>query len=184
MHYNEYDPYDTTYEYNCYQLEQFKLVKSLECDIRDHVLVRLFAHHIFQSWYEELRWNDELPDIRLDNGCSPFMSLVKRSRLVIFSFDTTGLLELMALNFPLICFWRGGSSHVHDTEKYYYEILREAGIYHDNPESAAQKVNEVWDDVDGWWGQSAVQEARKQFCDRYARVSQNPVRELKQILLR
>jgi hypothetical protein len=24
---------------------------------------------------------------------------------------------------------------------------------------AAAKVNEVWDDVDGWWGQSVVQEA-------------------------
>ena len=29
-----------------------------------------------------------------------------------------------------------------------------------------------------------IQEARKQFCQRYARVSQNPVSELKQILLR
>ena len=177
-----YEPYDTTNEYGCYQLEQFRLAKTLKCNIRDQLLVRLFAHHIFLSWYEELRWKDELPEIQLDDGCTSFMSLVKKSRIVIFSFDTTGVVELLANNFPIICFWRGGNSHVHDNVKYYYKLLMEVGVIHDNPESAAQKVNEVWDDIDGWWGQNKVQDARKQFCLRYAKVSRNPVRELKQIL--
>ena len=179
-----YEPHDTTFEYGCYQLEQFRLAKTLRSDIRDQLLVRLFAHHFRTSWFYELRWKDELPDIRLENGRTPFMSLVKKCRLVIFSFDTTGVLELLANNFPIICFWRGGHSHIHDNETYYYELLMEVGVFHDNPESAAKKVNEVWDDIDGWWKQDKVQDARKQFCDRYARVSQNPVRELKQILLR
>ena len=178
-----YEPYDTTSEYGSYQEEQFKLIKSLHSDIRDHVLVRLFKRPIEPNWCEELRWEDELPDIRLEKGVSPFMSLVKRSRIVIFSFDTTGILELLANNFPLICFWREGTSHVHDREKYYYELLLEVGVFHDNPESAAQKVNEVWDDIDSWWGHEKVQDARKQFCERYVKISKKPVRELKQILL-
>ncbi|MEI6268897.1 MAG: hypothetical protein WCP01_08460, partial [Methylococcaceae bacterium] len=61
--------------------------------------------------------------------------------------------------------------------------LVDAGIVHLTPASVAQKVNEVWDDVDGWWGQSNMQDARKQFCDQYARVSENPVQDLKTILL-
>ena len=71
-----------------------------------------------------------------------------------------------------------------DSAKPYYQLLVDAGIVHLTPESVAQKVNEVWDDVAGWWGQGYVQDARKEFCARYARQSQKPIRELKQILLK
>jgi putative transferase (TIGR04331 family) len=177
-------PYDTTSEFSHYQSEQFRFVKSLGCDPRDHLLVRLYAHYINLPWHEELRWKDELPDVPLDNGCYPFMKLVEGARIVIFTYDTTGMLQFMALNLPFVCFWRGGTSHLQDTAKYYYELLREVGVFHDNPESAAQKVNEVWEDIDGWWKQSKVQDARKQFCERYARVSQDPVNDLKKLLIR
>ena len=104
--------------------------------------------------------------------------------MVVHSYDSTGILETLSNNIPALAFWRNNLDHAHESAKPYYQLLVDAGIVHLTPESAAQKVNEVWDDVEGWWGQDKVQNTRKQFCDRYARVSQNPVRELKQILLR
>ena len=47
--------------------------------------------------------------------------------------------------------------------------------------SVASKVIEVGDDIDGWWSQSTVQDARPKFYQIYARTSVNPVRELKKI---
>jgi putative transferase (TIGR04331 family) len=70
-----------------------------------------------------------------------------------------------------------------ESAKPYYQILVDSGIVHLSPDSVAQKVNSIWDDVDGWWSQSKVQKARKIFCARYARVSNNPVRELTKIFL-
>ena len=46
-----------------------------------------------------------------------------------------------------------------------------------------KKINDIWDDVDGWWNQSHVQDARRQFCDHYAKTSHNPLMEIKKILL-
>ena len=176
------EPYDTTYEYGEYQSEQFRFIRSLKSNIHESILVRLLRHYVNRNWHEDLRWRDEASHIQLDNGVAPFMTLVKKSRLAVFSFDTTGTLELMALNFPLICFWRGGTSHVNDSAKPYYDLLMEVGILHDSPESAANKVNEVWDDIDKWWLRKDVQDARVRFCDRYARQSEHPVKELRKLL--
>ena len=103
---------------------------------------------------------------------------------MVHSYDSTGVLETLSQNIPTLAFWQNGFDHLRENSKPYYQLLVDAGIVHLTSESVAQKVNEVWDNIEGWWGQDKVQEARRQFCNRYARVSQNPVRELKQILLR
>lgn len=36
---------------------------------------------------------------------------------------------------------------------------------------AAEKVNQIWDDVEGWWKQPKVQKARKEWAWQYARTS-------------
>ena len=64
-----------------------------------------------------------------------------------------------------------------------FQLLINAGILHLSPKSAANKVNEIWDKTENWWQQKNVQDARKEFCDIYARKSKNPVFELKKILL-
>ena len=53
----------------------------------------------------------------------------------------------------------------------------------DGKKSIAEKINEVWDNIDNWWYKKNIQEARRLFCDRFARKTQNPVKEIKQILL-
>ena len=60
----------------------------------------------------------------------------------------------------------------------------EVGIIHLTPESAAKKVNEIWPTIDDWWLRDEVQIARKEFCEKYARGSKHPARDLKKILLR
>ena len=52
-----------------------------------------------------------------------------------------------------------------------------AGILHDTCESAANKVNEIYEDPMSWWMSDKIQEAREQFCYRFARTSDNWVSE-------
>jgi len=39
-----------------------------------------------------------------------------------------------------------------------------------------------WDDIEKWWGSDEVQNARKLFCQHYARTEKHPVRTLKYLL--
>jgi putative transferase (TIGR04331 family) len=108
--------------------------------------------------------------------------LVDDSRLVVHSYDSTGILETLALNIPTMCFWHGGLDHLLASAKPYYEHLRAVGILLDTPEQAAEMVVSRWSDVSQWWESGAVQQARRAFCDRFARTVPRPVRTAKTML--
>jgi putative transferase (TIGR04331 family) len=176
--------WDVTAEFDEYFQEQQRFINALSTSPRKHLTVRLHAGSRYAKWNEEVRWQTFDPSLKIDTGGVAIEDMFAQSRIVIHSYDSTGILETLSQNIPTVAFWQNGFSHLRDSAKPYYQLLVDAGIVHLTPESVALKVNEVWDDVDDWWTQSKVQEARKQFCDRYARVNQNPVGELKNILLR
>ena len=173
--------WDRSYEFLVYFKEQLAFVGKLIKVPKNLLTIRLYQPHIFPLGSEISRWQTFDDTLRLEFTMNIGV-LIAQSRLVVYSYDSTGILESLSLNIPTIAFWQNGLNHLRENAKPYYQLLVDAGIVHLTPESAAQKVNEVWDDVEGWWGQDKVQNTRKQFCDRYARVSQNPVQDLKKIL--
>lgn len=174
--------WDITAEFKKYFEDQQNLIRNMREPIRKHLTVRLHHAHTDLSGGEAGLWREFDPSIKLDPGFCNISKQISQNRLSIFSYDSTGILENLSQNIPILAFWQNGFDNLRDSAKPYYQLLVDAGIVHLTPESAAAKVNEVWDDVAGWWMQDKVQNARKQFCDRYARVSSNPVRDLKKIL--
>jgi putative transferase (TIGR04331 family) len=176
-------PWDKYSEFHVYQDEQFRFVEKLPAAIHQQLTVRLYATSYKRfTWCDDQRWKDRSPGTRIDNGETDIWKLTSNSRLVVHSYDSTGILETLSLNIPTLCFWHGGLSHLRESAKPYYQKLGQAGILQDSPELAAKKVAEVWDDVPAWWNSEAVQDARKAFCERYARTVTHPVRELKNLL--
>jgi putative transferase (TIGR04331 family) len=174
-----WDPYP---DYTEYQEEQFRFVQALPDAIRGTTTVRLHAEFRRQSWREEMRWQQRAPNIRLDDGTAPVIRQIAQSRLVVHSYDSTGILETLALNVPTLAFWRNGLQHVRDSAAPYYQPLLDAGIVFESAADAATKVTEVWSNVGAWWASAEVQRARQIFCDRFARHSAAPSRELARIL--
>jgi putative transferase (TIGR04331 family) len=174
--------WDNTSEFSSYFLNQQIFVRSLSSAPKSGLVIRLHYVSRAMNWNEESRWRDIDPSIKIDIGQTHIQDLISQSRLVVHSYDSTGMLETLSQNIPTLAFWLNGLDHLRDSAKPFYQILVDAGIVLLTPESAAQKVNEVWDDVDGWWGQSSVQDARRQFCDRYAKFSANPVMDIKKHL--
>ena len=170
--------WDGTYEFGSYFKNQQNFVSALAFNPKLNLTIRLHGGYKFMNWNEEARWLAFDPSLRIDTGAGAISKIIENSRLVVHSYDSTGILETLSKNIPTLAFWQNGFEHLRETAKPYYQLLVDAGIVHFSPESVAAKVNEVWDDVDGWWGQSSVQYARKQFCERYARVSKKPVHEL------
>jgi putative transferase (TIGR04331 family) len=175
--------WDSTQEFAAYFEDQQTFIGKLSKSPKKHLTVRLYHLYALYKWNEEGRWRDFDATIKLDAGSLAIRKLIAQSRLVIHSYDSTGILETLAQNIPTLAFWQNDFDHLRESAKPHYQLLVNAGIFHLSPESLAAKVNEVWDDVEGWWAQVAVQEAREQFCKCYSRVSPHPVRELKKILL-
>ena len=173
--------WDCTYEFGNYFKDQLDFVDGLNKSCRRYLTVRLPQANIYSRWSYANRWREFDSEVDLDNGHSKLSELIERSRLIVHSYDSTGLLETLSQNIPTLVFWQNNFDYLRDNAKYYYQGLLDAGIVHLTPQSAADKVNEIWDDVAGWWMQDSVQEARKCFCEQYARTSQNPIKDLKNI---
>ena len=170
-------------EYEKYMKEQFRFVASLKSQPRDNLMVRLYGGYADHLGEDDIRWLNFDQQIKLDRGDAPIRELWLKNRIVVHSYDSTGMLETLEANLPTIAFWQNGLDHLVEGAIPYYQLLINAGIVHLTPESAALKVNQVWDDVENWWKSRKVQDAREIFCLQYARTSKKPIRDLKKILL-
>jgi putative transferase (TIGR04331 family) len=174
--------WDVVAEHARYFDEQLQFVACLDSHVREQLTVRLHSYSNL-GWNEVARWHAFDPAIRLETGKSKIAKLNSASRLVVQSYDSTGILETLSQNIPTLAFWQDGFAHLRESALPYYEQLREAGIVHLSPTSAAAHINAIWDNVDSWWASLKVQEARQRFCDRYAHLSSSPVDDMKKILL-
>jgi putative transferase (TIGR04331 family) len=91
-------------------------------------------------------------------------------------------LESLGRNIPTIIFWNPEHWELRPSAVPYFDRLKQVGIFHETPESAAKKASEIWDDVEGWWNQPEIQQARRFFCDHFARTVDNPVQVLRKAL--
>jgi putative transferase (TIGR04331 family) len=174
--------WDSYFEFGIYQEEQFRFVAALPESIRRNLTVRLKSEYNRHSWFDEHRWKDRSPQTNIETGKAPIQALISKSRLVIHSYDSTGILETLSSNIPTMCFWHGGLDHLLSDAKPYYEILRSAGILFDSPEQAAEALALRWDKIGEWWNSRAVQDALATFCGQYARAEARPVRAMKRFL--
>lgn len=175
-------PEDDYYKFGICQEELFRFVAALPEAIKQRLTVRLHPANKYFGWSDEQRWKDRSPHTKIETGAVPLQHQIAQSRLILHSYDSTGILETLALNIPTMCFWHGGLAHLLPAAKPYYELLREANILADSPEQAAEFITLHWDNVNEWWESAKVQNARKTFCERYARTEEHPVRTMKRLL--
>ena len=87
--------------------------------------------------------------------------------------ETTVPNNVMA-GYPTIIYWDPKYEQLNLRANKFYEQLLTAKILHHSPESAAQHLVDVWDDIDAWWTSEEVLQARETFCENFARRSKFP----------
>ena len=100
--------------------------------------------------------------------------------LVVFGYESTGMLECIASNHPFIAFWPEGLDNIQDEYHDAYLGLIRAEILHLSGRAAAQKVCSFrnYEDLSSWWTSANVQEAVANASEILARRSREPEREL------
>ena len=163
---------------------QLQLARHLDERIRRHVIFRIHAKldQKMGSFYSD-RWRADFPEVKIDDSTSPIEERIRDSRLFVYTYNSTGFLESLGRNIPTIVFWSQRHFELRESAQPYFKKLKDVGIFHDTPQSAAAHIQAIWDDVAQWWQQPKVQEARRQFCEQYACMPSNPLKVLKQALL-
>lgn len=188
MMYQKDTTWDGAAHFSDYLNNLFEFTKGLNLSIKKDLTVRLHKYSRKFDFAEE-RWIRFNTEVKIDLGEESIYKKYKESRLVIHGYDSTGILETLSSNIPTLAllnfssYGTTGIAHVNNSAKPYYHILIEAGIIHLSVESLNSKVNSIYDDVDTWWNQELVQDARNKFCNMYSRLSHTPIDDLKSILL-
>lgn len=151
--------------------DQCKFVEHLPESIRKVLTVRAYPHDY--GWEQSHRWRDRFPDLRLNDGQSSLTRLIGQSRLYISTYNATTYLESFTMNVPTIIYWNPRHWELRDSAMSYFEELKRVAIFHESPQSAANYVEAIWDDIDEWWGNPEVRDVLARFKARYCRLPVN-----------
>ena len=170
--------WDSPKEYDYFLKNQITFLNKLSERPNQKILIRLGNTIPNKKFRDEFKLINFKTSLKFDPGIKPIKKLVQASRLVVHSYDSTGLLETLSQNIPTIAFWENELDHLREEVKDDYQRLIDVGIIHLSPLSAAEKINEIWDNIGVWWFQKSVQDAKDKFCNVYAKSVSNPVNTL------
>jgi len=101
---------------------------------------------------------------------------------IIPEFHSTNFAFAMAKNFPVIAFFPHDTNYCNLSTKKIFRTLVKANICHTSPESASNFINKIYGNSEKWWYSKKTQQARKKYCNRFARVISNRSEKLREIL--
>lgn len=148
--------------------DQLALYRSLSGRIKGKTTLRIFSQmdRIFHSHYVN-SWLKEFPNVMIDHSTRRIDKALSESRIHIYTYNSTGYLECLSLDYPTLLFW---NEKLFESTPEFSELmvkLEEVGLYHRTAESCAKFVSEIWDDIPGWWESEAVVIVKKMFSDRF-----------------
>lgn len=152
-----------------YFQDQVRFVNALPENLQRAVNVRIIPWE--WGWDQEKRWNDALPNIRLDKGFTKINELISNSRIYISTYNATTFLESFTMNVPTVIFWNPVQWELRKTAIPFFEELKRVKIFHETPESAANHVAKIWGDVNSWWESNEVREVLIRFKEQYCDLS-------------
>ena len=174
--------WDNFEEYDQHFSNQYKFLNGLATEPRRQVIIRLHSWSSRLQWCDKSRWRDYDRSLQIDDGVQKFSNLISKCRLVVYTTDTTGIIELINSSIPMLAFWDGGLDHLRESAKPFYSSLMDAEILFTCPHAASAKVNSIWEDPQLWWESDNVVAAREFFASNYARESNFPSYDLAKIL--
>jgi putative transferase (TIGR04331 family) len=159
-----------------YLEDQFRFIEALPNQVKVELLARIFPRDF--GWAQRERFTEKFPWLIFDDGKFSIFERMKEIRLYVSTYNATTFLESLYLNIPTIMFWDFKFWEINSDAKPYYDELISVGILHQTPDSAAMKIEEIWNDVESWWESEEIQNVRIRFCSRFSREVKEPMKLL------
>lgn len=151
------------------KLKQSELfLKSLEKKIKKETILRL-KPSMFKSYFGEIYANKFTNlNLKFDNGDSRIEKLFKVSKLVVFNYDSTGILENYILGIPsLMLVQKNYLNYINKNFIKKYKLLEKNKLLFYDHLKLSKHVSDIWPNVDKWWSSKQTQSAIKYFNFNY-----------------
>lgn len=156
--------------------EKLRFIKSLSDETTKQFYYRPYFYDI-AALKDKSFFIEKLPTLNILEG-DLHQALVRAKLIVLDNPGTTFNLALGA-NIPLIGFWNEDNWGYSAQAQPYYDKLKAAKVIFNSPKDAANHINSIQRNIQGWWMSEQVQEAVSEWTDKYARTSENWLNEWK-----
>ena len=131
-------------------------------------------------------WRKYNKNVLIEGWNVKFKKSLMNCKLVIFDHIMTTYLEALKMNIPTIIYfdtsYPNGILNDHVLED--FKKLKDVGILYGSPNEAALALNKIYDNVDDWWSGELLQEARRDFCNKYANTSGCSINNIDNIFMK
>ena len=164
-----------------YLNDQIKFAKCLPNEMLKYLKVRLYT--LDRGWNQRNRWESNFPrHISFDNNKKKLINSFKNCRVFIGTYNATTYIEAFSANMPTILFWNPNHWELNNLTKSLFQNLENEKIFHSTPESAAEHLIKIWDDVDSWWFSRNVQRSVKDFKKTFSKQNPHVLNSIKSCL--
>ncbi len=121
--------------------------------------------------------------LKIDEGIKNVFSLLEESKLAIFLYYSTGVIESLSMNIPTTFYCPKKLVYIDPKEKKYLDILNKCKILSYEEDEFKENINFILKDVNKWWSQKNVKHARDVIINRYSKIEQNkPIIKISKLL--
>ncbi|MFP5407176.1 MAG: hypothetical protein ACLGHY_12850, partial [Gammaproteobacteria bacterium] len=138
---------------------QIRFFDALSSETRSHVILRVKGRSD-SSLYAFVK--RRFPEITIEGKEVSFDERIRGCRLAVCDCLTQVYAECLML-VPTVLFWDPLIWDQCAAAQALHGALRQAGIYQDSPEAAAEHVGAVWSHPEAWWRGAAVAAARDEY---------------------
>ena len=158
-------PYEQSIDYLNGYKNIYRFEKKIEQNLKDKILLRSSKEFLQTSrgrWYAE-KYFKNFKENQIDYGLNNYTDNLKNSRLNLYFYDSSGILENLIYNIPTIGIWNNLYNHLNDEFIERYKFLEEANIIFDNLDKMIIHLNNIWENPESWWFSKRTQDNIKKF---------------------
>lgn len=137
------------------------------------------------GWNTKNRYIDALGEDKISNS-GTYYQFLSTARIIVCTYPQTTFSEAMSSGIPTILLY---PEHLYETRPEFdslINLLKENKIIFIDPKSAAEHINDIWEEPDKWWNSPEVLQAREEFHKMTCRRSSDWLKEwsdfIKQII--
>lgn len=165
-----------------YLNDKSTILEVLDPEVRRHIVYRPYRLDGGYRGYEKGLFL-KYPGVKIRNKYI-LPDLLPKAKLFISDHQGTGMLYALLINTPTILYWRYDPWLEKESEKEYFDALRQAKILFHDAKEAAFHLNAVWPDIAGWWNTPGLQAARMKFVNRHCKPNPNWIADVSGLLNR
>ena len=156
-------------ENNIYDfLKIIKMINNLKSEVTNSIILRNSQN---SDWgYESIAKQKLNNKIKFSTNNNIYKDFID-AKLAICAYPSTPFSESINLNIPSIFFFNKKTWNIHDKFKGLLNDMENENLFFYDADRASKHINNIWDNVDGWWNKNSVQKVIKRCKEDFYRIN-------------